>query len=421
MGEIENLIKERERLHALLDFGHKVSMKILNLDDLLKLIMAEARNILNADRCTVFIRDFDTNTLWSKIADGLGKREIRLPVGKGIVGVVAATGKILNIKDAYSDSRFDIETDRKTGYRTKTILSSPMKNKDGEILGVFQVLNKKDGTFNEEDEKILSLLSRQAADAIENAFLYEEQKKMFESFIETLSYALDRRDALTAGHSRRVTYFSVKVGEKLALSPKDLEILKYSSWMHDLGKIGVRENILAKPGKLTDEEFEKMKQHAEYTREILEKIYFKKEYKSIPLIASSHHENIDGTGYPGKLKATSIPFFSRIIAVCDVFDALTSKRHYRQPMPILGVLGILKNDTGKKFDPLCVEAFFKISLCDIVRGINLGKVENFVVYSQDEKILNENTLEDLFLILKSGDLTPGQNEIVSAFMKYYGK
>jgi len=418
---IEQLKKEKERLGMLLDFGHKVSTEILNLDDLLKLIMTEARQILNADRCTVFIMDSDTKTLWSKIADGLKDKEIRLPAGKGLVGSVAETGEILNIKDAYEDERFNAETDRKTGYKTRTVLAAPMKNNKGEIIGVFQVLNKKESVFDGEDEKVLTLLARQAGDAVENAFLYEEQKKMFESFIETLSHTLDTRDALTAGHSRRVTYFSLKLGEKLALRRDEIDLLKYSSWMHDLGKIGVKEHILAKMGALSDEEFEKMKMHTNFTRDILEKIYFKKEFRGVPLIASSHHENLDGSGYPNKLAGTAVPFLARIIAVCDVFDAITSKRHYREPMPIMGVLRIIKKDTGRKFDSVCVDAFFKINLYEVLAGVNLEKVDNFFIISDERKLLEEYTLEDFYRILKIGDLTAPQRKIVETFGKYYGR
>ncbi|MFH1352613.1 MAG: HD domain-containing phosphohydrolase [bacterium] len=420
-NELEQLREEKERLRMLLDFGHKVSTEILNLDDLLKLIMAEARQILNADRCSVFIMDSDTKTLWSKIADGLEDKEIRLPAGKGIIGAVAESGEILNIKDAYGDERFNAETDSKTGYKTRTVLAAPMKNNKGEIIGVFQVLNKQESVFNEEDEKILLLLARQAGDAVENAFLYEEQKKMFESFIETLSHTLDKRDALTAGHSLRVTYFSLKLGEKLALRRDEIDLLKYSSWMHDLGKIGVREHILAKMGALTDEEFEKMKMHTNFTKEILERIYFKKEFRGIPLIASSHHENVDGSGYPDKLRGTAVPFLARIIAVCDVFDAITSKRHYREPMPVMGVLRIIKEGTGKKFDESCVAAFFKINLYEVLAGINLEKVDNFFIIPDEKKLLEEYTLEDFYRILNVDNFTAPQHKIVETFGKYYGR
>lgn len=350
--ELKQLREEKRRMESLLDFGHKVSSRILNLDELLKMIMAETREILDAERCTVFLRDFDSDSLYSKIADGLGTREIRISLDQGIAGAVARSGEIINIKDAYADERFDTAIDRKTGYATKTILSCPMKNKMGESIGVFQVLNKKGGVFTLEDERILLLLARQAADSVENAFLYEEQRQMFESFIDTLSDTLDKRDYLTAGHSRRVTFFAMKTGEVMMLFAHELELLKYSSWMHDMGKIGVREHILAKPGKLSEEEFEQIKSHAVFTREILSKIYFKREFRQIPDIAAAHHENVDGSGYPRGLKDGAIPFFSRIIAVSDVFDALTSKRHYREPMPLLGVLNILKEGSGSKFDPV---------------------------------------------------------------------
>jgi len=419
--ELTRLRAEKKRMESLLDFGHKVSSRILDLDDLLKMIMAETREILGAERCTVFLRDFDNDTLYSKIADGLGSREIRIPLDKGIAGAVARSGEIINIKDAYADDRFDTDVDRKTGYVTKTILTCPMKDKMGESIGVFQVLNKKEGVFDGEDERILLLLARQAADAVENAFLYDEQKKMFESFIDTLSDTLDKRDYLTAGHSRRVTFFAVKTGEAMLLFAHELELLKYASWMHDMGKIGVREHILAKPGKLSAEEFEQIKNHTVFTREILGKIHFKREFRQIPEIAASHHENVDGSGYPRGIKGAAIPFFARIIAVSDVFDALTSKRHYREPMPLLGVLNILKEGTGAKFDPVCVGAFFKISLLDIARGINLEKAENFVIVSEDAELLKKYSLEDFYRVILSSEFSPAQSSVVEAFSKYYGK
>ncbi|MDO9513840.1 MAG: GAF domain-containing protein, partial [Elusimicrobiota bacterium] len=224
--ELEQLRVERKRLESLLDFGHKVSSRILNLDELLKMIMGETREILDAERCTVFLRDFDSDTLYSKIADGMGSREIRIPLDKGIAGAVARSGEVMNIKDAYADERFNIDTDRKTGYVTKTVLTCPMKDKMGESIGVFQVLNKRTGVFDMEDERILLLLARQAADAVENAFLYDEQRKMFESFIDTLSDTLDKRDYITAGHSRRVTFFAIRTGEAMKLMKHDIELLK---------------------------------------------------------------------------------------------------------------------------------------------------------------------------------------------------
>ncbi|MCD6311621.1 MAG: HD domain-containing protein, partial [Elusimicrobia bacterium] len=231
----------------------------------------------------------------------------------------------------------------------------------------------------------------------------------------------DKRDYLTAGHSRRVTFFSIRTGEEMRLFPHEIELLKYSSWMHDMGKIGVREHILAKAGKLTDDEFEQIKNHTVFTREILGKIYFKREFRQIPEIAASHHENIDGSGYPHGTKGAAIPFLSRIIAVCDVFDALTSKRHYREPMPILGVLNLLKDGTGKKFDPVCADAFFKINLLDIVRGINLEKVENFVIVSEDGEELKKYNLEDFYRVISCAEHTPAQSRIIGVFAKYYGK
>ena len=190
--QIDRLKLERERLHALLNITKKLSIET-NLEKLLFKIMDEVRDILNADRCTVFLYDENNEELWSKIAIGL-EEEIRFPADKGIAGHVWKTGEIVNIPDAYKDDRFNPEVDKRTGYKTKSILSMPLLNLYNEVIGVFQVLNRKGGAFTKENEKLLSAISFIAASAIENALLYEEQQKSFTSFIETLSTTLDTRD-----------------------------------------------------------------------------------------------------------------------------------------------------------------------------------------------------------------------------------
>lgn len=151
----------------------------LNLNQLLSIILDTSLNSVNGDRGTVYLIDEAKNELWSKVLDGSKKVTIRLPLGKGIAGYVAETGETLNIADAHKDSRFNPEIDKKTGYDTKTILCMPLKNKDGKILGVFQLLNKQNGRFTVEDEQFIESLSVSAALAIENARLYElEQKKI---------------------------------------------------------------------------------------------------------------------------------------------------------------------------------------------------------------------------------------------------
>ncbi|MBI5215437.1 MAG: cyclic nucleotide-binding domain-containing protein [Ignavibacteriae bacterium] len=162
-----------DKMHKLIE-ASKIVNSSLDLQKLLSNILQTATGTTAADRGTLFIIDEIKKELWSKVLQGESTVEIRLPIGKGIAGFVAATGETINIPDAYADSRFNPEVDKATGYRTKTILCMPMKNKDGKIIGVFQLLNKANATFSKEDEEFIDALSIHASIAIENAQLAQQ-------------------------------------------------------------------------------------------------------------------------------------------------------------------------------------------------------------------------------------------------------
>jgi len=166
---------ELQRSEQLIE-ASKVLNSTLDLDKLLSIILETALGVVDGDRGTVYLIDETKQELWSKVMKGNELVRIELPMGKGIAGYVAATGDTLNITNAYLDPRFNPDVDKKTGYHTGTILCMPMKNKDGKIIGVFQLLNKRGGVFTGEDESIIAALSIHAALAIENARLYEEEK-----------------------------------------------------------------------------------------------------------------------------------------------------------------------------------------------------------------------------------------------------
>jgi HD-GYP domain-containing protein (c-di-GMP phosphodiesterase class II)/pSer/pThr/pTyr-binding forkhead associated (FHA) protein len=223
------------------------------------------------------------------------------------------------------------------------------------VLYVDTVTTKK--TFEHEDLEFLLAMARQAGIAMENLFLLEEQRKTIESFIRALAASIDARDDLTAGHSARVGRYSSAIAKYLGWTPEERKRLYYAGLLHDYGKIGTREAILCKPGRLTPDEYEHIKEHPGHTMRILSQIHFTEDLQDLPLIASSHHEKMDGTGYPYGLVAEQIPIGSRIIAVADFFDALTHKRHYREPMPIEEVISLVREQTGTAFDSDVVDAF----------------------------------------------------------------
>ncbi|MBX3138384.1 GAF domain-containing protein, partial [Candidatus Obscuribacterales bacterium] len=179
------------------------------LDSLLDTITRETQAMLKADRCSVFVVDSTTDELWTQVAQGLeGFRMIRIPVsGTSIVAWCARSGDIINIPDAYDDERFDPAVDKATGYRTRSVLCVPMQNRSGQVIGVFQVLNKKDGPFTSEDEDWLEGLAAVAAGLIEQAQAYQEIESFVDQTLMVLAQTIDKRDPLTAGHSIRVTKY----------------------------------------------------------------------------------------------------------------------------------------------------------------------------------------------------------------------
>ncbi|MBR1619926.1 GAF domain-containing protein [bacterium] len=397
---------------------------LTDIDELLKVIAEETRNAMQADRCTVFLWDKDSNELWSKVALGVENKEIRFPADKGLAGYVVQTGETLNITDAYSDPRFNPEVDKNTGYHTKTILCMPIMNNNHEIIGAFQVLNKIDGIFTKNDEDLLIAIGGSASIALENAQLfdqqlqmYREQKLLFESFIDTLATSVDARDKITAGHSTRVKLYSSLIADELGLSPKDKSLIEKAATLHDIGKIGIRDSVLQKEGKLTDEEYKHIQEHVRITHNILNKLYMSPDFRIITEIASSHHEKYDGSGYYRHLKGEEITLGGRILAVADVFDAITSKRHYRDKMPIRNVLGIISDGSGSHFDPKIVDMFLKISL-DKIAGVLLSD-SVAQISEQDYAILKSHNLYDIKNYASSEQISENEQAILDLFNRYY--
>ena len=176
-------------------------------------------------------------------------------------------------------------------------------------------------------------------------------------FLETMAQALDARDNYTAGHSNRVSEFSVALAEAVGLSNSQVEVIRIGAKLHDIGKIGIPDSVLQKAGKLLPEEFDLIKQHPQIGRRILEKVGRFGSYLSI---VELHHENHDGSGYPFGLKGDEIPIEARIVHVADVYDAITSDRSYRKAMPIGKVLEILERGAGTQFDPHVVRTFLSL-------------------------------------------------------------
>lgn len=413
-------------LVALLNVARTLAAET-SLELLLKTVAEEIKKVLGADRCTVFLLDKQTNELYSKVALGMGKKELRFSAASGLAGYVVQAGEIINIKDAYSDSRFNKEIDIETGYTTKNLLCMPIWNMKHEILGVFQVLNKECGSFAKEDEEVLIAIGSSAGIAIENARLFEsqqvmieQQKELFKSFIDTLAASIDARDKITAGHSSRVRMYSERICDIMKTDEKTKANVIHAAVLHDIGKIGIKDAVLQKDGKLTDEEYMHIQDHVKITSDILNKVYLSEEFKEVAEIASSHHEKYDGTGYFRKLKGSEIHIGGRILAVSDVFDAITSKRHYRDKMPIKNALEIIKSGSWKHFDGDIVDSFFKIPLDKLVE-VFLSEVDSVLYNTEDREVLARYSVEDLFSILngEESNYTEDEKYLAELFNRYY--
>lgn len=396
-----------------------------NIDKLLTTIAEQTKYVLNADRCTVFLYDKEKNELWSKVALGMESEEIRFSADKGFAGAVLKTGETIRIKDTYSDKRFNKEIDEKTGYKTYNLLCMPMRNIKFEIIGVFQVLNKQNGDFTEADEDILFAIGTNAGIAIENYLLFniqqkmlEEQQKLFEGFINTLAASIDARDKITLGHSNRVRLYSELIAKQLGLNKDITGIISKAAMLHDIGKIGIRDSVLQKKGALTKEEYEHIKSHVKITYDILCKTNLNSSFNEITEIAASHHERYDGTGYFRGLKGEMIPLGGRILAVSDVFDAITSVRHYRDRMPIKDALNIIIDGRNKHFDGKITDAFLSLH-CDVIVDILISEYK-MQLKEKDRKILASYTLKQFAGILnKKNKLNTSEEKIIKTFSEYY--
>ncbi|MBR3255663.1 MAG: HD domain-containing protein [Clostridia bacterium] len=186
---------------------------------------------------------------------------------------------------------------------------------------------------------------------------YEELEKAYLEIIETLRFAVEAKDTYTRGHSDRVSAYSVLIGEKLGLSEEDIKTLKIGGLFHDIGKIGIPDSILLKEAKLTDDEYSQIKNHPTIGAHILSKVSY---FKDMLPIVKHHHEKYDGTGYPSRLKGEEIPYLARIAAVADSFDAMTSKRSYRNSMSLDVVIEEIERCRGTQFDPQIADVFLEV-------------------------------------------------------------
>ena len=262
--------------------------------------------------------------------------------------------------------------------RMETAIAAPLMGRRAPF-GVIQldIRRPAKGRFTKEDVDLLSVFASQVGLALEHLQMHQQQRLAFQSTINALVHSLMMKDSDAASHSERVQAVAVALGRRLGLQDIELETLSVAAILHDLGKQGVRDDVLFKPGKLSVEEREEMDLHAAHTQTILDKIEYPEELRQVPRIAAYHHEKLDGTG-PFGVAGDDIPLAARIISVADVFDALISPRVYKQPLPPDRVLDILERGKGVDWDERIVDAL-RSGVVELLEDIYGHNVPDLVV------------------------------------------
>lgn len=355
-----------KRLTVLRDIDRVIASSF-DLRNILNILLRHTTEQLGVDAASILL--FDPHTQMLEHVAGRGFRtnkqsQLKLRLGESLAGRAAAERKVIavpaldELRESVNDSELLKDEDFKVYY------AHPLITK-GEVKGVMEIFHRAPLHASLDWLSFFETLAGQAAIAIDNAYLFENLERSslelilaYDKTIEGWSKALDLRDRETEGHTRRVTDLTLKLAEQFNISPADIVHLRRGSLLHDIGKIGIPDHILLKPGNLTEEEWFIMRQHPQFAYDMLASVEYLKPALDIPYC---HHEKWDGSGYPRGLKGEQIPLFARIFAVADVWDALTSHRPYRLAWAKEQVLEYIRAQSGIHFDPKVVEAFFKLT------------------------------------------------------------
>lgn len=358
--------KQMQRMMAL----HHIDTTITASSDvrvMLSVIIDEVTALLNAD-AAVLLLNADTQTL--EYVLGLGFKTdalqyTRLRVGQGYAGRAALERHIIAVPNLQeSPGGFAasplLAQEHFVGYYAVPLIAK------GQVKGVLEVFQRSVADIEAEWLNFLEILAGQAAIAIDNATLFDELQRSnvelilaYDTTLEGWSNALDLRDKETEGHTVRVTEITLRLAKAMGLSDQQLIHVRRGALLHDIGKMGVPDSILLKPGPLTEEEWVIMRRHPVHAFNLLSPIKFLHPALDIP---HYHHEKWDGSGYPSGLKAEQIPLTARLFAVVDVWDALRSDRPYRKGWPIEKVREHIAAGSGTHFDPAVVDIFLKLDM-----------------------------------------------------------
>ncbi|MDO4753975.1 MAG: HD domain-containing protein [Bacillota bacterium] len=352
-----NELTANQKMELLLSYASKIA-QTKELDVLLFDIATMGKMLIGVDRCTVWLLDEKRDILWTKVAHGIPTIEI--PSNTGVVGESIRTASVVFSNNPYELPFFNADVDKNTGYKTNSLLTTPLFNDMGEVIGAFQCVNKLTGDckFNQEDVGLLKLVSTYAQKALVTAMLAIEIEKTQIEIILLMSEIAESRSKETGNHVKRVAKVSAELARLAGLKADDIKLLEVASPMHDIGKVAIPDSILNKPDKLTEEEYEIIKTHAEIGYNLLKNSH-RPIIKAAAIVAREHHEKWNGKGYPRGIEGDDIHIFGRITAIADVFDALSCERCYKKAWEMPRIIEHFKSERGEHFDPILVDHFLR--------------------------------------------------------------
>lgn len=360
---LENTQRQLHKLEALHNIDVAISASI-DVQITLNILLEQVEAHLNTDACSIALLPSNANMLEYKSVRGFRSQTFAfsmLRLGEGLAGKVALEREITHVEDL---SQFDEESIQPFAREHfVTYYGLPLLSK-GQVKGVLEIFYRSAFKLDQEWLDFLKTMATQAAIAIDNANLFEqlqysnfELTMAYDTTLEGWAKALELRDRETVGHGRRVMEMTIELAQALGVHDSEIIHLRRGALLHDIGKMGIPDYILQKPGPLTDEEIQIMRQHVTYAYEWLSPIRYLQKALDIPYC---HHEHWDGSGYPRGLKSEQIPLAARIFSVVDVWDALTSDRPYRKAWSKEKTRNYLREYAGQYFDPQVVNVFLNI-------------------------------------------------------------
>ena len=340
---------------------HKVSdilSRASSVEALFDSILSAILEVSGGDRAAILMRPADgsgtehqVDMVAVRTKDGGATGAVTL--SRTVVNDVLENGISAFTDDALADERY-VGGESIVRQRIRSVMCAPMRTTDA-ILGVLYVDSQAAREFSEAELELLAAVGNQAGIALHRARLMAEVERLFLDVMKAIASIIDAKDGYTHKHSERVAAFGVRLAHHLGFDADSRAVVELSGLLHDVGKIGVPDAILNKPGKLTDSEFKQMRLHPLHGARILSNIQSQKVVSLLPGV-KYHHERWDGQGYPEGLAGEEIPLLGRLLGVADFLDALTSDRSYRKGLPLEEALQMVKDLAGKAFDPVVVRA-----------------------------------------------------------------